>query len=542
MLKVIRGFFYTILLGVLSFSCYKLYKEQAQLKEHLNCVQMQRYEALPAEKIVERVVTDSSKSWAVVQSKIKDSVVQLFVQVAQIDILQPYKAPNQGMAFGSGFFINADGDIITNAHVVNESKAIWIQIPSLGKTMIDVEVVGVSPERDLALLRLKEDGKKTVLNELGQIPFLDIGNSDSVHRADDVLAVGYPLGQQSLKSTSGVISGREHIDGHYLIQMSAPINPGSSGGPVLNLSGEVVGIASSGIVGGGAQNVGYIIPINELRLVLDDLRTTRLLRKPFLGVLFNNGSEALTEYLGNPEPGGCYVVDIFEGSPLHKAGIKCGDMIYEIDGLQLDLYGEMNVAWCEDKISIMDYVSRLKLGQALKIVVYRKGQRVNLDIKFDLAEETPVRAKFPGYESLNYSVIAGMVIQPLNLNIVGALINNVNSLVKYAEFKNQLKPALVVTHVLQNSQAQRSRTIAPGAILAEINGKEVTTLEELENAIAAGKNSKYLTMETSDKIFVAFPMSKVLDDEPRLSVDNKYQVSKNIKLLLNEKFDKEIKA
>ena len=120
---------------------------------------------------------------------------------------------------------------------------------------------------------------------LGSIPFLPLGDSDLIHRSDEVLALGYPLGQQSLKSTTGVISGREQ----HLIQMSAAINPGNSGGPSLNTKGEVIGINSAGIP--AAQNVGYMIPINDLKIVLADLYKVKLLRKPFLGVLFNNATD-----------------------------------------------------------------------------------------------------------------------------------------------------------------------------------------------------------------------------------------------------------
>src|SRR5205085_8958749 len=108
-------------------------------------------------------------------------------------------------------------------------------------------------------------------------------------------------GQTALKSTTGVVSGRER----NFIQISAPINPGSSGGPLLNAQGQVIGINSAGIV--EAQNVGYAIPINDLILILPELKVTSLLRRPFLGLFFNNGSKELVQYLGNPQPGGCYI-------------------------------------------------------------------------------------------------------------------------------------------------------------------------------------------------------------------------------------------
>src|SRR3990172_3602858 len=131
--------------------------------------------------------------------------------------------------------------------------------------------------------------------------------------------------------------------------MSAAINPGSSGGPLLNVRGEVVGINSSGVT--EAQNIGYIIPINDLKVVLADLHKVKLLHKPFLGVLFNNATEEMVEFMGNPLPGGCNVVEVIKGSTLDRAGVESGDMIYEINGHPVDIYGEMKMPFSEDKVS-----------------------------------------------------------------------------------------------------------------------------------------------------------------------------------------------
>ena len=193
----------------------------------------------------ERVV-GSQHLWSEVQKDVENTVVQIFTQVAEIDFLQPYKSPSQYNGYGSGFFISEEGYLITtNAHVVNQAKAIWIQLTSLGKQIIDdIEIIGVSPERDLALLKVGQAGLALIKSKLGRIPVLPLGDSDMVRRADEVMALGYPW-QQSLKSTTGVISGCEG----NLIQISAPINPGNSGGPLLNVNGEVVGINTSGVVG-----------------------------------------------------------------------------------------------------------------------------------------------------------------------------------------------------------------------------------------------------------------------------------------------------
>lgn len=475
-------------------------------------------------KTIEKMVTNA-QVWRPVQDKVKDTVVQVFSQIAEIDLLQPYKSPSQYPAFGTGFFINDQGDLITNAHVIDQAKSVWIQIPSLGKKIIDVDVISVSPERDIALLRVKPESLALIRKVLGAVPFLPLGDSDVLRRSDEVLALGYPLGQQSLKSTTGVISGREQ----HLIQMSAALNPGNSGGPSLNINGEVVGINSANIP--TAQNVGYIIPINDLKNILADLYKVKLLRKPFLGVLFNNATDSLTQYLGNPEPGGCYVVEVVPGSTLDRAGIKRGDMMYEINGHRMDIFGEMTVPWSEDKISIVDYVGRLSIGEDVRLVAYRNGERKEVTAKFNQSVLPAVRRIFPGFEAIDYEVFGGMVVMQLSLNHIQLLINNASGLAKFAELKNQTKSALIITHIFPNSQLYRSRTLAVGATLNEVNGMEVKSLDDFRKAIK--KADKFLTVRAtdnvaraSDNVFVTLDFNKVLAEETQLAMDFKYPLSK----------------
>jgi serine protease Do len=515
---------------------YTLIRQEYKLAELANRMPVVS-QALPepSTKIdtIERIVT-KSELWRPIQERVKDTVVQVFSQILEFNFLEPYKTPNQYSAYGSAFFINDQGDLITNAHVVNQAPTVWIQVPSLGKQIIDVDVVSVSPERDLALLRVKPEGLKAIRTALGSIPYLSLGNSDTVKRSDEVLALGYPLGQQSLKSTSGVISGRE---GQY-IQMSAAINPGSSGGPLLSAAGEVIGINSAGV--SEAQNVGYIIPINDLKIILPDMYTTKLIRKPFLGVLFNNATESLTELLGNPEPGGCYVVEVVEKSTLAMAGVQRGDMLYAINHLPIDRYGEMQVPWSEDKISIVDYVSRLSVGEQIHLVVYRNGQCKELTAQFNQAELPAIRKFYPGYEEIDYEVAAGMVVMPLTLNHIAGLAKSVSGLAKFAELKHQTEPTLIVTHIFPNSQLYRSRSIAIGSTLNEVNGCHVHTLEEFRQALQKPIAGKFLTIRAtdnvaraSDNVFVALPYTKLLDEEKLLASTYHYTVSPTVQAMLD---------
>ncbi|HRN77809.1 MAG TPA: trypsin-like peptidase domain-containing protein [Candidatus Dependentiae bacterium] len=516
---------------------YLLYKrqqriEQASAQIYDDVMRVAIDVPTPEQNVVERVVT-SSQLWRPIQEKVENTVVQIFSQIAELDLLQPYKTPKQGTSSGSGFFINADGDIITNAHVIDQASAIWIQIPALGKRVLDVEVLGVSPERDLALLRLTPDSLQQIKDELGTVPYLKIGDSDKVLRSDEVLALGYPLGQQSLKSTTGVVSGFEH----RWIQTSAPINPGNSGGPLLNTQGEVVGVNNANIP--GAQNVGYAIPISQLEIILPDLYKVKLLRKPFLGIVFNNATDALTEYLGNPAPGGAYIVEVVSNSTLDKAGVKRGDMLYEINNHRLDIFGEMRVPWSEDKVSLIDYVSRISIGEEIKLVVYRNGERKELKAIFEQAESQGVSEFYPGYEELDYEVFGGMVITPLTINHLQLLGSHAPGLAKYMDMKNRNEPTLIITHIFPSSHLYRSRAVAVGSTIHEVNGIKVSNLHEFRNALQQKGDNKFFTMRLSDNVarrsenvIVALEWDKLIEQEPKLAHDYRYPMTNTTKELL----------
>jgi len=472
------------------------------------------------------------QGWGTVQTKVKDAVVQVFTQKAEFNWIEPYVPPSQSQACGTAFFINNSGRLITNAHVVANNRSVWIQLPSLGKRIIDVEVKGFCPERDLAELQVTEEGLRIIKEIIGDIPYLELGDSNTVHRADEVLALGYPLSQHSLKSTTGVVSGREHLGGQHFIQIDAPINPGNSGGPCLNERGQVIGINSANIP--SAQNVGYVIPINELRIILGDLPKQPLLRKPFMGVLFVNASDSLTTYLGNPQPGGCFVVETYKGSPLDRIGIKPFDMIYEINGIAIDIFGDMNVAWSEDKLSLIDYVASLPLGSPIQLVVYRSGTRHTFNLTLEQTELLPIRVMYPDYEPISYEIIAGMVIMQLTINHIMGMQTLVPHLAKYVEIKNQQEPALLITHIHPSSLTHRTHAIRVGSLIEEVNGIPVKTLDQLRDIVAKTAHNGFVTVKTTHGAFVAIPFKQMIFDEVRLSYDYRYPITPFIKGLLEQ--------
>ncbi len=464
-----------------------------------------------------------TSNWVDVVKNAKDTVVQIFSEISRFNWFEPFKSPQRSQYYASGFFIDEYGYIVTNFHVVDEAESVQIQIPTFGKERFDVLISGVYPEMDLALLKLKDEDYNKVLKTLGKIPFLKLGDSDQVFRTQEVLALGYPLGGQGLKSTHGIVSGFEKIGFATYIQTTAPLNPGNSGGPSLNHSGEVIGINFAGIL--SAQSIGFIIPINDIKSAIKDLTKIKLLRKPYLGGIFSYVNIDLIECLGNPGEGGFYIAEVFKDSALEKSGVIAGDMIYEINGHHLDMYGEIAVSWAEDKISVFDLLNRYKVGDEIHMLIYRKGERLEVVFELERGAILPTRIIYPNYEKVDFEVFGGMVIMQLTLNHVNALVEHNPLFYKYAKIENQDKSKLLISSVLPDSQAYRCRSIDTGNIITEVNGMSVATLRQLREAVLKSNGSKYITFRFNNKVFAVLSIEKILEQEPMLAEAYKYTIS-----------------
>ncbi len=525
----VLSIFLTLIAVIFVYVLYTTFMNKLAFRKYRQVVNIEK--AVDANKEVKvvpsRVVSQKTgKTWLDVQKQVKDTVVQVFSQTSEFNWTEPYKTPAQGEGAGSGFFINADGDLITNYHVVAQSISVQIQIPTFGMERFDAQIVGVSPERDIALLKLTDESKKKIKTQLSKISYLELGDSDQILRSQEVLALGYPLAQFRLKSTLGIVSGRERHGNFGYIQITAPLNPGNSGGPSLNVEGEVIGINTCMVA--DAQNVGYIVPINEVKTALKDLYKVKLLRRPTLGCLFTASTPELVDYLGNPEEGGWYVAKVFENTLLSCVGVKDGDMLYEINGYKVDMYGEMNVPWSEDKVSLFELLNRMKVGDNLRLLMYRKGSARVFTFPLEHKYIPSVRAVYPEFEPemTDYEVIGGMVVMQLTLNHVQKLINGASNLVKYMRVDLQHEPAIIISHILPNSQARKTRILRPGDIITEINGAEVKTLNEFREAVRKSKESGYITITTDDKLCAVLSIEKLLKDEEMLSSRFFYKKSK----------------
>ncbi|MHB9154735.1 MAG: Do family serine endopeptidase [Endomicrobiales bacterium] len=240
----------------------------------------------------------------------------------------PKQGPTRkGEGIASGVIISADGYILTNEHVVHDAKSIRVTLSDQRK--FSGKLVGKDSRTDLAVVKIKPDKP---------LPFARLGDSDKIKVGDFVLAVGSPFGLQQTV-TSGIVSAQRQsleIEGNMytnLIQTDAAINRGNSGGPLVNISGEVIGIntaiyAPTGVFSG----VGFALPINSAKVIMDSLINKGRVVRGWLGVEIRPVDEAIARQFGLPDAGGVLVNNVMDNSPAAKAGLKRGDVIRAVDG------------------------------------------------------------------------------------------------------------------------------------------------------------------------------------------------------------------
>jgi S1-C subfamily serine protease len=304
--------------------------------------------------------------------------------VAFIEAERPAKPPSPfdffglprggGTATGSGFVIDTDGHILTNNHVVAGAGTIRVKLGS-SNTSYDAKKVGADPATDLALLRI--DAPSSELHPLA------LGDSSSVQVGDPVVAIGNPFGLDRTVTT-GIVSARQRQirapNGFAIsnvIQTDASINPGNSGGPLINSSGQVIGITSQieTAGGGGSVGIGFAIPSNTAREVVSQLEQNGKVEHAFLGISGTTISPDIARALNLPVKSGVLVEDAVNGGPADKAGIRGGSTTATIQGVGLRLGGDIVTEVDGHKINSMDQVVNIvnaaKPGDTLDVTVRR---------------------------------------------------------------------------------------------------------------------------------------------------------------------------
>jgi Do/DeqQ family serine protease len=362
---------------------------------------------------------------------------------------------------GSGVVVTNDGYILTNHHVVDGADNITVDVAD-GRSL-KAKVIGTDEKSDLAVIKVDASGLQAMA----------LGNSDAVEVGDVVLAVGNPLGVGQTV-TMGIVSakGRSTNDGNYedFIQTDAPINQGNSGGALVNLKGELVGVNSQIMSNsGGNIGIGFAIPTNMARHVMDDLRKDGKVHRAQLGVTIQPVTADMAESLGLKEAKGAIVSSVEPGSAADHAGVKKGDVIKSFNGMPVS-----------DINALRNRVADTAPGTSAPLVVIRDSSERTLTVK--LAEASADKsARRDGDDPAGDKTALGVSVAPLTPQL--------------AERAGLPKDAhgLLVQDVDPNGRAADAG-IQAGDVIQEVNRKTVETIDDLRSAVRTSSNKPALVL------------------------------------------------
>lgn len=305
-------------------------------------------------------VSSSGMTTSQVSEMVSPSVVVITTEQVVYSQWSWYGQNQVESGAGSGVIISSDGYILTCAHVVSGASQITVTI---GDTDYTATVVGEDDTSDVAVLKIDATGLTPAT----------VGDSDSLSVGDSVLAVGNPLGELGGTVTSGIVSalnrsvtiqGSSSTNTMSLIQMDASVSPGNSGGGLFNMNGELIGLVNAKSSSSDAEGLGFAIPINDAIQVAQDLLENGYVSgRPYMGITYIAVTDAQTAAQFNVNAYGVYVVDVVQGGPADKAGLKTGDRIVSIDGTE--------IAQKDDLGTLMQQHTA---GDTLSITVARDGQ------------------------------------------------------------------------------------------------------------------------------------------------------------------------
>lgn len=386
--------------------------------------------------------------------------------------------PRRNQALGSGFVISEDGFIVTNNHVIDGADEIRIEFFS--GLELEAELVGTDPATDIALLKVEHDAP---------LPHVPWGDAEAARVGDWVIAVGNPLGQ-GFSVSAGIISARGRaLQGNFddYIQTDAAINRGNSGGPLFNMSGEVIGVNTAILSPtGGSIGIGFAMSSTVATNVIDQLLEFGTTRRGWLGVRIQDVTEEMAEAIGLERARGAMVTDVMEG-PSEDAGMLAGDVIIRFDD------GDVR-----DTRMLVRRVSDAGVGRDVDVVVFRNGEEVTLSVTLGQRElfEATARQSVPSDpEQVGPSSFLGMSLQPLNDSLRAEMDLPATA------------TGLLVREVDEDSDAGQ-KGIRAGDLITEANQQAVSTVADLEaradEAREAGRRSLLVLLRRDgDPRFVA---------------------------------------
>ncbi|MBU1233878.1 MAG: DegQ family serine endoprotease, partial [Proteobacteria bacterium] len=373
-------------------------------------------------------------------------------------------------SLGSGVIISKDGLILTNNHVVENTEEILVTLSD--KRELEAEIVGTDPKSDVAVIRLKGNTE-----DLTPLP---IGNSGELRLGDIVLAIGNPFGLDHTV-TMGIVSakGRANVgitDYEDFIQTDAAINPGNSGGALINLKGELVGINTAIVTrSGGYQGVGFAIPSNMAKAVMDSLIKHGKVVRGWLGVAIQDLDKDLSEAMGLKDINGVLVSDVTENSPAAKAKLERGDVILRVNGEKMTSTGRLR-----------NTIAAMGAGTEVQLDLMRDGKEKTVPLTLgELPDD------FGGQATLqeNDGLLGGITVAPLN-----------ELTREKFEINKNVKTGVAITQVEGGSTAEQAG-LRSGDVILEINRQNVNSVEDFEKVYKKSKDSLLMLIYRQNSTF-----------------------------------------
>jgi serine protease Do len=348
---------------------------------------------------------------------------------------------------GSGFIISADGYVLTNAHVVDGADDVYVTLTD--KREYKAKIIGADKRTDVALVKI----------EGSNLPRLTLGDSEKIRVGEWVIAIGSPFGLDNTV-TAGIISAKARDTGEYLplIQTDVAVNPGNSGGPLINMRGEVIGINSQIYSrSGGYMGISFAVPIDEAIRVSEQLKTTGKVTRGRIGVQIGEVTKEVAESLSLPKAQGALVQRVEPGSPAEKGGVQAGDIIIKYNGTSI-----------EKSSDLPRLVGNTKPGTRSTVTVWRKGSTRDLpvviaEMEADKAAAQREEKKFKPEQPVN---TLGLVVSDLT-----------------AGQKKELKvDSGVLVEVAEGAAARAG--IRPGDLILRLNNTDITDAKQFNSLVA----------------------------------------------------------